>query len=483
VQQLPRTKGGKLLRHALADLTASEHDAQRTVKADQPSQSTLPSPLSDWTARLWAEVLGVEATPLDGDFFQMGGDSMSAAMVVHRLETQFPGELFYVSSIYDAPTPTRYAAFLTLTYPELARRLQGAASGAIAPSELLDLDRLTIDDYRKFCDCVVSPLGVPSARSADGSPGLRNPRAVFLLSAPRSGSTLLRAMLAGHSQLFSPPELYLLPHWDMGQRSRWYSGGHATQKEGLLRAVMQARSCTAEAAADVVGSLETAGAPTRFVYRQLQTWIGEHLLVDKTPFNAVDPQVLGRIEKEFDQPLYIHLSRNPYGMIRSFVEARLGQLWWPRLIGPSATRRMQVCPFPARHLAELIWLRLHSNIVQTLDSIPPHRQLHLNFESLVADPTRSLDRVCRLLGVDVQPAMLTPQTAAASRMIDGIRAESRMIGDPKFFQHRGIDGAVAEQWKRAYSSDFLGSLATELSQQLGHRETPASASGRIEFEV
>lgn len=370
VEQLPRTKGGKLLRHALADLTASEHDAQRTVKADQP-QSTLPNPLSDWTARLWAEVLGVEAIPLEGDFFQMGGDSMSAAMVVHRLETQFPGELFYVSSIYDAPTPTRYAAFLTLTYPELARRLQGAASGATAPSELLDLDRLTIEDYRKFCDCVVSPLGVPSARSADGNPGLRNPRAVFLLSAPRSGSTLLRAMLAGHSQLFSPPELYLLPHWDMGQRSRWYSGGHATQKEGLLRAVMQAPSCTAEAAADVVGSLETAGAPTRSVYRQLQTWIGEHLLVDKTPFNAVDPEVLGRIEKEFDQPLYIHLSRNPYGMIRSFVEARLGQLWWPRLIGPSATRRMQVCPFPARHLAELIWLRLHSNIVQTLDSVPP----------------------------------------------------------------------------------------------------------------
>ena len=73
---------------------------------------------------------------------------------------------------------------------------------------------------------------------------------------------LLTFMLAGHSQLFSPPELYLLPHWDMSQRSRWYSGGHATQKEGLLRAVMQARSCTAEDSAELVGRLESAAQAT-----------------------------------------------------------------------------------------------------------------------------------------------------------------------------------------------------------------------------
>ncbi len=44
------------------------------------------------------------------------------------------------------------------------------------------------------------------------------PEMVFLLSAPRSGSTLLRAMLGGHPELFSPPELNLLPFSSMGER-------------------------------------------------------------------------------------------------------------------------------------------------------------------------------------------------------------------------------------------------------------------------
>ena len=37
---------------------------------------------------------------------------------------------------------------------------------------------------------------------------------------PRTGSTLLRVMLAGHPHLFAPPELNLLPFESMGRRGR-----------------------------------------------------------------------------------------------------------------------------------------------------------------------------------------------------------------------------------------------------------------------
>jgi len=33
----------------------------------------------------------------------------------------------------------------------------------------------------------------------------------FLLGVPRSGTTLLRVMLAGHPRIFSPPEMLLAP--------------------------------------------------------------------------------------------------------------------------------------------------------------------------------------------------------------------------------------------------------------------------------
>ena len=46
------------------------------------------------------------------------------------------------------------------------------------------------------------------------------PGIIFLLSSPRSGSTLLRVMLAGHPDLFSPPELHLLPFSTMKERQK-----------------------------------------------------------------------------------------------------------------------------------------------------------------------------------------------------------------------------------------------------------------------
>src|SRR5439155_12751 len=48
----------------------------------------------------------------------------------------------------------------------------------------------------------------------------RNPPMLFLLSSPRSGSTLLRVMLQGHPRLFSPPELHLLPFDGMKDRAQ-----------------------------------------------------------------------------------------------------------------------------------------------------------------------------------------------------------------------------------------------------------------------
>src|SRR6185312_10124142 len=113
--------------------------------------------------------------------------------------------------------------------------------------------------------------------------GLKNPRAVFILSPPRSGSTLLRVMLAGHPELFAPPELELLHFATLDERRDAFSGRDAFRLEGLLRAVMEARACTAEEAREIVAGLEAAGCSTRELYRRLQEWIGGRLLVDKTP--------------------------------------------------------------------------------------------------------------------------------------------------------------------------------------------------------
>ena len=52
-------------------------------------------------------------------------------------------------------------------------------------------------------------------------------------------------MLAGHPQLFAPPELELLSFQTLGERHDAFAGRNAFWLEGLIRAVMEVRQCDA----------------------------------------------------------------------------------------------------------------------------------------------------------------------------------------------------------------------------------------------
>jgi len=41
------------------------------------------------------------------------------------------------------------------------------------------------------------------------------------------------------------------------------------------------------------------------VYGRLQGWLGERVLVDKTPSYALDPETLRRAEEGFEAPFYV----------------------------------------------------------------------------------------------------------------------------------------------------------------------------------
>jgi hypothetical protein len=193
----------------------------------------------------------------------------------------------------------------------------------------------------------------------------------------------------------------------------------------------------------------------------------------------VHPETLAAAEALFPDAVYIHLTRHPYGMIRSFEAARLDQLWWPRLTGPDGSP----APFNTRQLAELIWARIVATTTTFLLAVPPERQVHLRYEDLVSRPAEAMDRLCATLGIAPDSAMLTPTGPAAQRMTDGLHAASRMIGDPAFHRHSGLstDGAVA--WRSHYSADFLSAPTWDLAIPLGHSETIGQSADFISFEL
>ena len=88
-----------------------------------------------------------------------------------------------------------------------------------------------------------------------------------------------------------------------------------------------------------------------------------------------------------------------------FEEARLEQLWYPRMVGAEVAER-QPCPYRRREMAEMIWLTLHDHALRFLEGVPATRQPRVRFEDLVRAPQRVMRELSGVLGLDSAPGLL-----------------------------------------------------------------------------
>jgi amino acid adenylation domain-containing protein/FkbM family methyltransferase len=455
---LPQTASGKVDRRALP--------APETVRE---GGSVLPrTALERFLAGLWQEVLGREEIGVEDDFFALGGTSLQAAILVNLLEKRF-GEHVYVVALFDAPTIESLARYLEQHYPAAAARVTGRAQPSDSvPAARGAPGRVDAEAVRHFRALLPS---LPSRRFRRSPRPAPLPRAVFVLSPPRSGSTLLRAMLAGHPALFAPPELELLGFDTLGERSRALSGRWALWREGTIRALMEAEAIPFEEAKARMAALEAEDLPVRALYARLASAtaataapaaVPPRILVDKTPSYALDPAILARAEEDFAAPLYIHLLRHPRAMIASFTKARLDQVFF-----------RPAHDLDPGQLAELIWLVSQETIRDFLSTVPAERSIKLRFEDLVRDPRREMERLSAFLGVGFHPGLLDPYDDPARRMTDGAHVLSKMVGDVKFHEHRKIDPEVADAWRRDAGEDPLGEPTWRLAESLGYARPSA----------
>lgn len=335
-----------------------------------------PEAIEAYLREEFGRALGLEAKDVDASasVHDLGFDSLSIMEVIDRVQKDL-GVLLYPREIYARPSIDKLAPYLAEEIPE-------------APTE---------------------------APHTGTDP-------VFLLSAPRSGSTLLRVMLAGHPDLFAPPELHLLGFADMGERREALAGTHLD--EGLIRALMELEGLSAEKARNEADELAERRTPIEDVYRRLTERSGR-TLIDKSPTYAADPKALSRALELFPEARFIHLMRHPAAVSESFVRMRLH-----RLLGVSDEK-------PAR-LAERIWRESNLNV----RALPTARVHRLEYESLVTSPESEMRRLCRFLEVPFSEAVLKPYEG--DRMTEGLSERSLPIGDVNFDKHDRIDPELAE---------------------------------------
>ncbi len=440
---LPLSPNGKVDRRALP---APDYSSA-TSKAPDPQ--TPLTPLEQYLTGLWTAILDVERIGPHDNFFETGGDSLLGLRMVNRLRDSL-GEHVSLVVVFEAPTIHALAKILESNYAQAVQNLCGLSTVSATTDATDRIGEAQVARMRQIIGLSRPPAAVTSAE--------KNPPAVFVLSPMRSGSTLLRIMLAGNPGLFSPPELQLLQFGTLAKRRAAFVGYEKYLQEGTIRALMQAHGIDLAAAQAMMAERENAGGDVQGFYRELQAAITPRLLVDKTPDYAMDLEILRRAEAMFAGARYIHLARHPLGMVRSYEQGRF------LLESPYRGQH----DFSARQMAELTWLISHRNIRQFLQDIPAERQRRVRFEDVLAAPESAMRTLGEFLGVGYDPGMIAPYADGRSRMTDGVHAQSAQVGDHNFQRHGALKAEVADQWRAEYQRDFLSPATWETARSFGY---------------
>jgi amino acid adenylation domain-containing protein len=457
----PRTPSGKIDRKSLP----APLNERPALEADYAAPR---NDLEKYLSNLWSQILLIDQIGIHDRFFQLGGSSLQAARFINELQ-QLLGETIYIVTIFQSPTIAEYASFLLRDYPTSAAAHFPSLSTS-SMNRSMDQRKIGEADIVAMKKAIPAlPRGVPEMDSIEP----KNPPVIFILAPPRSGTTLLRVMLAGHSNLFCPAELQLLGFNTLRERQNAFTGKYSLWLEGTLRALMEIHGCDADQAKMIMENYEAKDYTTKQFYRVLQDSINGRILVDKSPSYASDLDTLHKAERDFDGASYIHLSRHPYAMSRSFANYHMDQVLY-----------LHEHNFSPLQLAELIWTISHRNILDFLSQIPEDRQFHIRYEDLVTNPEAILRQMCTTLNLEFQPGLLNPYQNIETKMTDGIYSDSTPMGDTHLFKHQGINSKLADNWKGVIVDDFLGEPTWEVAALLGYERSiersPSSSTNTME---
>ncbi|KIG18006.1 hypothetical protein DB30_02221 [Enhygromyxa salina] len=270
---------------------------------------------------------------------------------------------------------------------------------------------------------------------------------VFVLGVARSGTTLLRLMLAGHPRLFCPPEMVLAPFETMAQRHALLER-RFWEKGGLRRTFIELEGLDVPAAKQRVAALSTLGVDE--VYALLNQRIGDRVLVDKCPHLCNYPAAIRRLAGWFPGARFLWIVRNPGSVIRSLQNVNMSEALFE---GSDYTN------------AEQLWRGGNQAIASCLAELPEQRWLRIRYEDLVTAPAPTMREVCGLLELDYDDAMIQPYEG--DRMRSGPKG-ARAVGDPNTSTRARIEPELADRWLTGFDHRSVNAQTKALAASYGY---------------
>lgn len=238
---------------------------------------------------------------------------------------------------------------------------------------------------------------------------------VFLLSLPRSGSTLLQRLIGAHSHVATAAEPWLLlpPLYALREDGVFAEYGHSTANEALSDFCQKLPGGRPE-------YLRAVGDMARQLYGELAP-PGTTVFLDKTPRYCL---VVDDLLQAFPDAPIIILHRNPLAVLASMSETWLGGRWGPHL-----------------HKADLY---LALDRVVRAQRAKPERFLSLRYEDLIKAPEDTLRTVLSYLELDWEPSLLDsfPGVSVAGK-----------VGDPTgTVDYQSVSTAPLDKWRTTLAS-------------------------------
>jgi hypothetical protein len=199
-------------------------------------------------------------------------------------------------------------------------------------------------------------------------------RLIFLIGAPRSGTTLLARMMGAHSAIYQRSEPHLItPIAHLG-----FYGSVQKAPYDPVNAEQAIQELVADLPRGEEDYLDALRAYTDTLYaRMLATVPGKRFFLDKTPAYAL---VLPFLTRLYPGAHYVVLTRHPLAVLSSWVES---------FFDGDYRVALDHNPLLARYVPALARM-LHER---------PVPFVHVRYEELVSDPEIHFRRVCEHLGI------------------------------------------------------------------------------------
>jgi hypothetical protein len=271
---------------------------------------------------------------------------------------------------------------------------------------------------------------------------MKNSAPIFIVGAPRSGTSLIRNLLYSHPRLFFRSETQFIPDF-----YRVYGNPRTRDEARKLAKKIVRLEWIARWEEDInVGEMaeqETFAGIVDNMFMQLARREGKSVWGDKTPHYVRNIDTLREI---FPRARFIHIFRDGRDAGLSQLKANFG----PRTLFYAAS----------------YWKKCVEAGLRSEDSIPASQLMSMRYEDLLPDTEKEMRRVCDFLELPFDPAVITPTVVGLRYRRPLFRTVAKSYGTTA-----QIIPENTQKWKDEMSQTdqaVFESVAGELLDRLGY---------------